>query len=527
LGLNFALFLMLNLVALIIGVASFAVNVPIIYTFMWILAPLWVLFFAVSLLQWRIFGVITRQQLFGTYWAVPYEHDTWYTGCWLAFGTVVLTSPFYEELQRAFHIYWRRSIRCSFFAAGQDIELAECGRNDYCPNIIVGSIMNDFRRPTDRSRHSLFEMSSFFCGGARVGWLQLPRYLYMGRIIAISAAAVDGMLMFRNELISRWLIWALSFLSGDWIVWPGSEDLGSLGRWLGFRDMHVVKVLDALPGNALLLGAFALLLRASQLHEAIWHTDQCPQQDRAYVVVGVIVFVGTVIASFFTYAPAFAWLRGSPIIRQFQMLTKNHAIGLNAPKQVYLSDGGLIECLGLHNLLRRRCKRIIAFEATETGIVHIRSIIERCWELNRCSLFDPQNPRRDVRFLVDEFEQDQRTFLHVGVYYEDGTSGDLIFVVMRQLADAPVQAPVSGAELRAPAGQTPVPENGTQLTRLGLRGCCCQCCHTWVPFGAFPIIPTANQCITTAQASELARLAYELTGPALRHLLTCCNENAA
>ena len=123
--------------------------------------------------------------------------------------------------------------------------------------------------------------------------------------------------------MSRWLVWALSFLSGDWLVWPGSQDKGSarsrsvwllhfrtssfvltsnpippydwspglmtrtarprlrfvlarrsLGRYIGLRDVKMVKIVDAVPGNALMLGAFGLLLRASQDHEARGRTSR-------------------------------------------------------------------------------------------------------------------------------------------------------------------------------------------------------------------------------------------------------------
>ena len=44
--------------------------------------------------------------------------------------------------------------------------------------------------------------------------------------------------------------------------------------------------------------------------------------------------------------------------------------------EVYVTDPGPIECLGLHHLLLRRAKRIMAFEATETGIHHVRQVRE-------------------------------------------------------------------------------------------------------------------------------------------------------
>lgn len=497
---------------------------------MWFAAPLWVLFFAISLIQWRIFGLITGQALFGSLPFMQMSKNTWWFWTWVSFGIVVGSSPCYEALQRAFHIYWRRSMRCSFFAEGKDIAMEET-QNEYCPNLIVGSILNDFRRPTDTGRHSLFEISSYLCGGRRVGWLRTPRYLMLGRCVAISAAAVDGFLMYRNDLLSRWLIWALSFLSGDWVVWPGSHDRGSLGSLLGFKAINFVKVLDALPGNALLLTAFGLFLRASQVHEVMWASPDgsCEPRDGGLTIAGLVLFFTVLLCSYFTYAPMLSWLRCSPIVRQFQMLAKQHAWGLQPPKEVYVTDPGPIECLGLHHLLLRRARRILAFEATETGILHIRSIIERCWELNGCSLFDPENPRRDVRFRVDEFERSladattPQEFLHLGIYYETGEVGDLVVVLMRQEDPTQrVRGTLTRHELGLCADDEDVAsfaESGHSFTRPQLRGCCCTCCHAWAPIGAFPMIPTYNQCITPVQASELARLAYELTGPALKHLV--------
>ena len=59
----------------------------------------------------------------------------------------VVTLPIYELLIKLIHSYYRRSLQLAYFCDGEDIEFPAAAENPYCPNILLGACISDFRRP--------------------------------------------------------------------------------------------------------------------------------------------------------------------------------------------------------------------------------------------------------------------------------------------------------------------------------------------------------------------------------------------
>merc|ERR1712050_761140 len=110
--------------------------------------------------------------------------------------------------------------------------------------------------------------------------------------------------------------------------------------------------------------------------------------------------------SFFAYLRPFQCMMRSPMIRQFQMMIMNIYVAPDPPPYLYLSDGGLLEVLGLLPLVRRRMKRIVVSDAAEHPVLTMRCLRETasfCRREGICSFFDPADPARDLEFVLGEF----------------------------------------------------------------------------------------------------------------------------
>merc|ERR1719436_1113307 len=96
------------------------------------------------------------------------------------------------------------------------------------------------------------------------------------------------------------------------------------------------------------------------------------------------------------------------MIQQLQMLAMHRHIGLEPPPYVYISDGGLLEVLGVLPLLRRRLECIVVSDAAEDPELSMRCLRDasaRCREEGLCSFFDPRDPSRDLEFVLQEFRR--------------------------------------------------------------------------------------------------------------------------
>ena len=61
--------------------------------------------------------------------------------------------------------------------------------------------------------------------------------------------------------------------------------------------------------------------------------------------------------------PRLRWLDASPLVRQLHMLFMNSSVMVQAPRYLYLADGGVVEDLGLVVLLQRKRRWILSIDA--------------------------------------------------------------------------------------------------------------------------------------------------------------------
>lgn len=264
----------------------------------------------------------------------------------------------------------------------------------------------------------------------------------------------------------------------------------------------------------------------------------------------------------------------SPPILQFQMLFTHRHQSSQPPPYVYLSDGGLIECLGVMALLRRRMKLIICSDACEDAEYTLRALrdtIALAREERLCSFFDPERPGRDVALTMAELRHSDAPFLRLGILYEpvegDGSKseqliGYIYYVRMRlapgdtaatrdllterELLDPPripdgsgfvtelpelLQAQDDGMSLHymETSGPAVEPVEGAIRPRRTLNGLCCReggcflatlCARVFgrVSGRRFPNFSTGNQCIQPIHFANLCALGAEMSWPLVTHI---------
>merc|ERR1719401_3333706 len=114
---------------------------------------------------------------------------------------------------------------------------------------------------------------------------------------------------------------------------------------------------------------------------------------------------------------------------------------------------------GVVQLLRRKCSCILSIigeEDVNAELDGLKKVISLATEERLVSFFDPQNPRRNLQVMFDEFQADESIeYLHLKYEFgwdrelgsvEDSKSGDLIVVKLRvppRLADERMKPPLS------------------------------------------------------------------------------------
>jgi hypothetical protein len=252
-------------------------------------------------------------------------------------------------------------------------------------------------------------------------------------------------------------------------------------------------------------------------------------------------FITIMTMSFFAFLPQLNWMMRSPMVQQIQMMAMHRYKAPTPPPYVYISDGGLLEVLGLLPLLRRRLRYIIVSDAAEDAKLTMRCLRETSTNARKeflCSFFDPKDPRRDLEFVWEDLVRNQQSFLHLCVRYEplrdtegnvlppgpdDVEIGHVFYIRMRGNPDdaSPVRSLLTEAELLRP----PAPVSAEQVQAgYGLRrdfgGTCfpqCECGGRCVG-RRFPDFSHPNQFLTPLHFANLCTLGAELAAPAVEAL---------
>jgi len=288
---------------------------------------------------------------------------------------------------------------------------------------------------------------------------------------------------------------------------------------------------------------FAVYIMLNFSWHFLRHADEdCPYVTAVYSTATVILGL-TFAASFFSFLPCcelIQCLNMSPLIRQIHQATKFFYVGDEPPGMLYMTDGGIKDCTGIMQLLRRRCPRILLVLSAADPNDELRVFRTMMGEVLRdkiASFYDPRDPRRSVDQLLDEFRTSKdMPFLHMGLYYEATereapATGKLVIVknrLPRMFRGQPVQGLITAEEVSAGLGSTATSRRdvsdeegeawGNMTTdQLGPFGCC-DCCHTngWNCGPKFPHGTFTNYLYLTPQwFNSLARLGHASAGRAI------------
>jgi hypothetical protein len=503
-------------------------------------------FVAILLLaQYRIYGPLTGQPLF--FDVFPFDRIIWdrFMGCCFAASLIML--PFYNDLQRIWHWYYLRSLHTNFYDNGRDVNLQRLKAHPNCPFVLLTGTVNDYRPLGSKTSISEISFSSLHTGGEVTGYVRTPHYRTLGKCTALSGAGcLDAItLSMTNQIRFRFWLEILNLSWGDYIIFEKAAGrliqrfTEATERFLGVEGTQVersmVWILHRFPCMILAIVNVGLVIFA-------WYGAKSSRNQECYGAKGmataaVILACSVVAFSFFAFLPQLNFLMFSPFLRQFHQATGFKFVGEQPPRLLYVTDGGVQDCTALVQLMRRRCERILlVLAAADPGdeLLVLRSAMDMAVTEHLGSFYDPEDARRDVRILLDEYGKDKSSpYLHLGIRYGWSSAAEpeglgQLFVVKNRLppafADRPAPPLLTEAEIvagEAPAlapGETPKKE--LKATELGGFGCC-DCCHRrGCNCGRkFPHLTGANYLWLTPQLfSSLCRLGHELSGAAVARL---------
>eukprot|EP00927_Polykrikos_kofoidii_P009980 TRINITY_DN14203_c0_g2_i1.p1 TRINITY_DN14203_c0_g2~~TRINITY_DN14203_c0_g2_i1.p1 ORF type:complete len:1019 (-),score=129.59 TRINITY_DN14203_c0_g2_i1:14-2815(-) len=492
-----------------------------------ILVCMWETCATVLCCHWRIF----REP------EVPGANNTWRVITFAVCCLVVLMMPFYGTLRQSVHIYYRRSLRKAFYHDGKDVLLTDARGVTLCPNIIVAATLVDYcrlDRSEDTTHYSEFFFTQQVMGGNRTGFIDVPVGLSLSRTMAISGAAADAFLLTKfNTLWVRFTLLGLfNVFMGDYVEFRSSWQQGV---WCGRLQASCVNLFFAV---------FFVIQCASTQYKMVdglfWPS---------WVALSLLF-----VASFFASFKCFRWLLSSPFIRHLHMAIMHYHTSDDPPLRLFLNDGGLVECLGLISLLRRRCRYMLVTDATEDfkmKLVSLRETMDMARDERICTFFDMEDPRRGVDPLMERFSAGHGSYLRLGVLYDcymesDGgvgigvphssapppgsstgreRTGEIIFVRMRLLQTGvltTIPCRISEDEvMQSIPHQLPTNLMESALAQESIGGCCCDSCHRFCNcglLGRFPDISNGNQFLTSTQFSLLCRLGYQASAEAVEHI---------
>jgi len=446
-------------------------------------------------------------------------------------GLAVFVLPFYGKLRQMVHLYYRRSLRRSFYHDGLDVNWSEARDVSLCPNMIVSATLVDYCRtfdPDQAPHFSEFFFTSKWMGGDRTGFIEAPDELKLSNAMAISGAATDAFLL--TKMNAMWvritLLGLFNLFMGDYIEFKSSIQKG---RWCGRIQAFCV--------NIIFVTFFVLLFASTESGRTDNDVEELPEKRQVMFWTAWGMLLLLIVASFFATLKGLRWLLSSTIIRHLHMMMMHYHTSDEPPLRLFLNDGGLVECLGLISLLRRRCEFMLVTDATadfSLQLVCLRETMHLAEAERRCTFFDLSDPRRGAEPLLQEFAASRNTHLRIGVLYDswadasnplpprhERKTGEIFFVRMRLLeAGRHVGSQrITEDEVRFRRAPTPTEESPvTRLFQEQLGGCCCDCCHARCNcglMGRFPDIATGNQFLTPTQFVLLCRLGYELSAEAV------------
>jgi len=531
---------------LIMVVATFLAPIfpGLVFTVLSFAGPVAALLLVQLFIQYRTYGPVTGQPLIWDW--LPFDHATW--NGFVAFCLVgsFLLVPFYNDCQRLWHWYYLRSLQQNFFASGEDVFIQRLSECPQCPLLLLTGTVSDYKPLGATSSISEISFSALHTGSEKTGYVRTPQYRSLAKCAALTAAGcLDAIsLSMTHHLRFRFWLEVLNLSWGDYILFKHREP--RVVRWAAAKvsdssRRRLTWLMHRLPN-------LLLTLLSGSFFIAGWHlakdsgAQECPGA-KSMVATSVLMNCALFVLSFFACMPGLGWLMFSPQYRQFHQATMFHFQAEKPPGLLYVTDGGVQDCTGVVQLLRRRCERILLVLAAadpqdELGVLRAAMSVAAAERLG--SFYDPDDPRRDVRILLEEYGRDKSaSCLRMGIHYGWGGARDaggatgMLVVVKNRLPPAleglPVQPLLTEEEILGGVAWGPrkavKPDEDCEagdlrLVDLGGFGCC-DCCHRrGCNFGAkFPHLTGANYLWLTPQLfNGLCRLGHEVSQEAVAAL---------
>lgn len=491
--------------------------------------PLALLILQATIIQFRVFGPLTGQ----CFWVIgksgcffPFEIRNWNRTVLASFAACLLTQPIYERLHTSMHNFYMRSLQLAFFDRGKDCRLGDMKENPYCPFFMFTATANDFMRPGDVKRISEIFFSPLHLGGEAIGYIRMPSYRSLIKLVALASAATDALVlgMFDNLRFRFWLE-TLNLKMGDFLLF----DLGRrpiLQRLQGAFprfERQLTYLCVRFPSFLISMTSYLLMLFGY-----LFTVDTRCDRARAWFGSGVALLTFAYTLSF--YGSTFRSLSVSPDLRLVHLATRAVEVSESPPAMIYVSDGGVQDCTGLLQLMRRRCERIvlvIAFDDPLGELNQLRAAMDIVIEQGLGWFYDIDDPRRSYKLTLDEVRADAfKTFFRLGIRYgwefkPDCEQHAELWVIKNRLPpryDRTIKPYITAEEVR---GESPPPVSRQQWSHLlqtDLGGCCCNCCHLrgCNCGGKFPNHNTGFQCLTPQCFNSLCRLGYNVSGEVMQ-----------
>jgi hypothetical protein len=540
-------FFMVTAVLLVISAILMPFEPLIMINVLTLLGPTFALVLYMIMLQYRIYGPMTRLTL--AYGWLEFDIRTWNILVLVVLTLNVVMLPFFNSCKRIWHWYYLRSLKGNFFADGMDIPMSALKEDDCptCPLLVLTGTVNDFVPPGNTSPiHEVF-FSPLHTGGKATGYLNTPRYRTLAKCTALTGAGCLDAISLGMSAQLRFRVWLelLNLSWGDYVLFQKDDPLvESLKGMMDHVSPGVYRFLTWMRlrvPSMLLTTVFVALLAAGWMRAKLAVGEDC-EGAKATVMIAVLVVILCFMASFFGFIPGLDCLAFSPLVREIHQITGFQFQGNRPPGLLYITDGGLQDCTCVVQLMRRKCPRILlalAASDPDDELAVLRTAMDIAVKEKLGCFFDPQDPRKDIRILMEEYKSNKEMpFLHLGIRYgwtdeshgeqvlagdtsgPKGSTGEL-FVVKNRLPPSFEQKhfasmPPLLTEEEIITGKC---ENDgsaqeswgdTKPTDLGGIGCC-DCCHRSGMNGGpkFPHLSGLNYLWLTPQLyANLSRLGY-------------------
>jgi len=508
--------------------------VPDIFlTILEFVGPAFVFVIIVLFLQFRTYGPITGQPLMYS-WGY-FDSTNWEHFVEICFLCSLVVVPFYNDLRRIFHWYYVRSLRRSWLHEGKDMSFKALAKHPYCPLLIFTGTVSDYIRPGTEESICEISFSPLHTGSDTTGYIRTPEYRTLAKCTALTAAGcLDAVALgLSNHLKFRFWLELLNLSWGDYILFVRSDHrlCLRLASWMSSTyEREILWALHRLPSLILWFAFMFLLFTGWSLSMRSGNQD-CGGA-KGIVWMAIIIAISTIALSFFCFVEPLDILMFSPLIRQIHQATRYFFRGSKPPSLLYVSDGGVQDCTSIVQLMRRRCERILlvlAADDPEDELGVFRAAMEMATAERLGSFYDPDDPKRDVRILLDEFQKDlEKPYLHLGIRYGwDGRQGQVelgqLFVVKNRLPPSLAETPVLPLLTEQEIVYGGVNQDGSsdlKVSQLGGLGCS-DCCHrNGCNCGTkFPHLTGANYLwLSPTLFASLCRLGHDISWEAIQRV---------